>query len=58
MLRIVILFLILYDGVAPLMIACQNGHADVVEILLEGKANVDLPTNVSGRFGICVASSD
>ena len=37
----------LKDGVTPLFIAAQQGHEQIVQILLEkGKANVDLANKV------------
>ena len=29
------------NGWAPLMVACQNGHSDVVELLLKAKVDVN-----------------
>ena len=41
------IFLNVKDGATPLLIASQNGHEQIVRILLEkGNPNVDLPTNV------------
>ena len=34
------------DGSSSLKIAAQNGHADAVRVLLEGKASVDLQDKV------------
>ena len=35
------------DGTTPLFIASQNGHSDVVNILIRSEAGVDVPKNVS-----------
>ena len=35
------------DGATPLFIASQNGHSDVVTILLRNGAGVDVAKNVS-----------
>ena len=35
------------DGITPLYVAAQNGHEQIVQILLEkGESNVDLPDQV------------
>ena len=34
------------DGISPLLIACQFGHSDVVNILIKGGANVNVATEV------------
>ena len=41
------------DGRTPLYVACWKGHVDIAKLLLEKKANVDLPKKVSGRNDIC-----
>ena len=43
----------LQDGYTPLIIASQEGHTDVVEVLLNHGAEVDLPQKVS----VCVSRS-
>ena len=45
------IFLHVKDGLTPLYIAAEKGHAQTVQILLEkGKPNVDLPTEVIVLF--------
>ena len=34
------------EGVSPLYIASEEGHDDVVQLLLDGGARIDLPTKV------------
>ena len=34
------------DGFSPLYAACQNGHRDVVDLLLEHNANINLASKV------------
>ena len=34
------------DGASPLYKASEKGHDDVVQLLLDGGASVDLPTKV------------
>ena len=34
------------DGVSPLYMACWKGHDDVVQLLLDGGARIDLPAKV------------
>ena len=41
----------LQDGVTPLIAASQKGHKDIVEVLLNHGAEVDLPNMVS----VCVS---
>ena len=41
----------LQDGVTPLNVASQEGHKDIVEVLLNHGAEVDLPDKVS----VCVS---
>ena len=35
------------DGFTALMVAAQNGHCEVVRMLLEAKADVNIKANVS-----------
>ena len=37
----------LQDGNTPLILASQKGHKDIVEVLLNHGAEVDLPNKVS-----------
>ena len=41
----------LQNGATPLIAASQNGHKDIVEVLLNHGAEVDLPNKVS----VCVS---
>ena len=41
----------LQNGFTPLIAASQEGHKDIVEVLLEHGAEVDLPDKVS----VCVS---
>lgn len=41
---------ILQAGTTPLMCAAQNGHEDVISILLEHKAKVDIKRKVNRVF--------
>ena len=41
------IFYLPQDGATPLFIASQNGHSDVVNILIRSGAGVDVPENVS-----------
>ena len=34
------------DGASPLFIACQEGHSEVVDVLLENGADIHQPMNV------------
>ena len=36
------------DGASPFFVAAQNGHVDTCQVLLDHRASVDLPRNVSG----------
>jgi len=40
------------DGWTPLHVACQEGHAQVAELLLQAGASVEQETEV--RWGTCV----
>ena len=44
---VIISFPHLQDGFTPVYVACQNGHKQIVNFLLEGGANVNLTTTVS-----------
>jgi hypothetical protein len=33
-------------GVSPLYMASQHGHDDIIQVLLDGGARIDLPTKV------------
>ena len=39
------------DGITPLYVACQNGHKQIVIVLLKNGANVNLTTTVSSLSG-------
>ena len=39
------------DGITPLYVACQNGHKQIVIVLLESGANANLSTTVSSLSG-------
>ena len=43
----------LQDGTTPLILASLKGHKDIVEVLLNHGAEVDLPNKVS----VCVSCS-
>ena len=47
----IILYHSLQNGDTPLIAASQNGHKDIVEVLLNHGAEVDLPDKVS----VCVS---
>ena len=51
MLCAVISFSHVQDGYTPLYVACQNGHKQIVNFLLENGANVNLTTTVSSLSG-------
>ena len=36
-------------GVTPLFVASQNGHAEVVKLLLAGKADVNVTISITGK---------
>ncbi len=42
------------DGSTALMVAAQNGHLRIVELLIAAKALVNIQTNVSHIDGVCV----
>ncbi len=42
------------DGATALLVAAQNGHCEVVRMLLEAKADVNSKRNVSDIYWICV----
>ena len=44
------------DGFTALMVAAQNGHCEVVRMLLEAKADVNIKTNVSDVSYWCVCA--
>ncbi len=41
------------DGYTALIVAAQNGHLKIVEILIESNADVNIQTNVSHIDCIC-----
>ena len=46
------------DGFTALMVAAQNGHCEVVRMLLEAKADVNIKTNVSDvSYWLCLCTS-
>ena len=47
----IVLYHSLQDGNTPLIVASQEGHKDIVEVLLNHGAEVDLPDKVS----VCVS---
>ena len=47
----IVLYHLLQDGTTPLFLASQEGHKDIVEVLLNHGAEVDLPNKVS----VCVS---
>ncbi len=44
------------DGATALHIASQNGHCEVVRMLLKAKANVNMKTNVSHAAWWCLCT--
>ena len=44
------LYWLLQDGFAPIHVACQGGHYQIVELLLQAGASVEQQTKV----GLCV----
>ena len=42
----VALSIMIQQGASPLYLACQEGHDDVVQLLLNGGARIDLPAKV------------
>ncbi len=42
------------DGFTALIVAAQNGHLRIVELLIAAKALVNIQTNVSHIDGVCV----
>ena len=49
---VIISFPHVQDGITPLYVACQNGHKQIVIVLLESGANVNLTTvsSLSGAY--------
>ncbi len=45
------------DGFTALMVAAQNGHCGVVGMLLEAKADVNIRSNVSDIYRLCLCTS-
>ena len=46
------------DGYTALIVAAQNGHCEVVRMLLEAKADVNIKTNVSDvSYWLCLCTS-
>ena len=58
MLCAVISFPHVQDGFTPLYVACQNGHKQIVIVLLESGANVNLTTvsSLSGAYSVMVTA--
>ena len=48
---VIISFPHVQDGITPLYVACQNGHKQIVNFLLESGANVNLTMTVSSLLG-------
>ena len=48
---VIISFPHVQDSITPLYVACQNGHKQIVIVLLENGANVHLTTTVSSLSG-------
>ena len=44
-------------GYTPYMIACENGHLEVVQLLVEAGCSTEL-TNVIGRTGLELAHAN
>ena len=40
-------------GATPLFMASQNGHREVVEILIRSRADINLPRDVRMSFDAC-----
>ena len=49
----IVLYHSLQNGTTPLILASHEGHKDIVEVLLNHGAEVDLPDKVS----VCVSCS-
>ena len=50
------LLILIQDGSTALIVASQEGHCEVVRMLLEAKADVNMKTNVSescSSDGVC-----
>ena len=41
-------------GSTALIVAAQNGHYDVVRMLLAAKSNMNMKTNVSDMMSVCL----
>ena len=48
----------LQDGDTPLSLSSQGGHKDIVEVLLNHGAEVDLPDKVSVCVSYCYLNSE
>ena len=48
----------LQNGVTPLILASQEGHKDIVVVLLNHGAEVDLPDKVSVCVSYCYLNSE
>ena len=42
------------DGCTALIVAAQNGHLKIVELLIGANANINIQNNVSHIDGVCV----